>query len=594
MRNNGGATKAPDFAFLVEGKGGLLPELLIGKPKGAVNPVGKTQAREVDFPVPKLEKFFEHGKILESYGQVDILSVEGQVLPFYRIKTPEITKEEQRLLSIAKEIAVEEIKINPEKIQDPMKRQRTFTQEVLKIIERESKGVNIPTGRFQQLGELAVRDMLGYGVLDPAIADDKLEDIMVTGVGKPVYVYHSKYGMCYTNIVFNDEISIKYLIDKMARVVGRRIDQQTPLLDARLPNGSRVNATIPPVSLEGPTISIRKFRKDPLTIVDILNYGTSSTNFAAFLWLIVDGLGVRPANILIAGGTGSGKTTTLNCATTFVPERERIISIEDTAELQLPHRHWIRLETKPPNVEGRGEITMDDLVKNVLRMRPDRMVVGEVRGPEARTMFTAMNTGHDGCMGTVHANSAMETVSRLTEPPMSVPDIMITALDAIIMQQRIYHRQKGQIRRITEVAEVTGLEGGKAQLSRIFKWNPKTDDVEPTGVPSKIKRTIAEFSGINGTEIEDELKRRASVLNWMKQKGLRNIFEVDNIIQEYCRDQANVLSRIGPEKGSKRWWYHARQKSPQKKLEGPFFNCRQWGFQFRGFHPGNTFLSKRV
>lgn len=548
LMGKSGTIRTPDFSFLGESKGGLLSDILIEKPKSKIKLTASQKKQAVEFHPPKIEKFVGREKTLESYGQVDIVSVEGQVLPLYRIKVPEMSKEEQRLLSIAKEIAVEEIKINPEKIADPTKRQRTFTQEVLKIIAREGKGANIPTGRFEQLGELAVRDMLGYGMLDPAIADDKLEDIMVTGVGQPVYVYHRRYGMCYTNIIFNDDISIKYLIDKMARVVGRRIDQQTPLLDARLPDGSRVNATIPPVSLGGPTISIRKFRKDPLTIVDILDYGTSSINFAAFLWLIVDGLGVKPANVLIAGGTGSGKTTTLNCATTFVPERERIISIEDTAELQLPHRHWIRMETRPPNVEGRGEITMDDLVKNVLRMRPDRMVVGEVRGPEARTMFTAMNTGHDGCMGTVHANSAMETVARLTEPPMGVPDIMVQALDAIIMQQRIYHRQKGQIRRITEVAEVTGLEGGKPQLSRIFRWNPKTDDVEPTGVPSKIKRTIAEFSGISGTEIEEELKKREAVLDWMKQKGIRNLFEVGKLIQDYYLDQDSVLRRVKSEK----------------------------------------------
>lgn len=505
----------------------------------------KSTGKDSDGSTVSLKENHQREKILESYGQVDILSVEGQPLFFYRVRMPEITEEEQRLLEIVKDIAAEEIKINPEKISDPTKRQRTFTQEVLKIIERESKGINIPAGRYQQLGELAVRDMLGYGLLDPVINDDKLEDILVIGVGKPVYVYHRKYGMCYTNIVFRDEGSIKYLIDKMARVVGRRIDQQSPLLDARLPDGSRINATIPPVSIDGPTISIRKFRKDPLTIVDILDFGTMSLGFAAFLWLIVDGLGVKPANILVAGGTGSGKTTTLNCATTFIPERERIISIEDTAELQLPHRHWIRLETRPPNVEGRGEITMDDLVKNALRMRPDRMIVGEVRGPEARTMFAAMNTGHDGCMGTVHANSAVETIARLTEPPMSVPYMMITALDIIIMQQRIYHRQKGQIRRITEVAEITGFDGGKPQLSRIFRWNPRTDIVEATGVPIRIKRVIAEFSGVSGAEIEDELRRRERILGWMMREKVRNIFDVGKIIQEYYQDPEAVLKKSG-------------------------------------------------
>jgi len=535
-------------------KKGLLSELLAGAPPKAVEPLKKAKPKlEPVLPTAVIEEARapEGGKVIDSYGQFEIVSIEGQALPMYKVKLPELTKQELKLVDAAKEKAIEEIKIDPDKIPDPAERQRIFMHEVLKILERESKGMHIPSDRLKRLGEVTVRDMIGYGPLDPMIADDRLEDILVTSIGKPVYVYHRKHGMCFTNVIFKDEASIKQLIDKMARVVGRRIDQQTPLLDARLPDGSRVNATIPPVSLEGPTLSIRKFRKDPLTIIDILNFGTLSTDVAAFLWLTVDGLGIKPANTLFAGGTGCGKTTTLNAAITFVPERERIISIEDTAELQLPHKHWIRMETRPPNVEGRGEITMNDLVKNALRMRPDRLIVGEVRGPEAQTMFTAMNTGHDGCAGTVHSNSAMETITRLTEAPMSVPYIMIPALDIIVMQQRIYHRQKGQIRRVTEVAEVTGLEGGKPQLSRIFKWNPRTDVVEPTGVPSRIKRTIAEFSGLGGGDIDIEIEKRAAVLEWMKQKGIRNIFDVGKVIQEYYRDPEGVLKKVRSEKSPK-------------------------------------------
>lgn len=481
------------------------------------------------------------GKLLEGYGEVEIISGSQDVLPLYRIKMPELNNEEKALLERSKEMAIEEIKIDLDKIADPAERKRLFNREVQIIIKRESKLKHLDANRLNQLCDMAVRDMLGYGRLDPMLADDRLEDILVTGAGKPVYVYHSKYGMCSTNVIFNHANSIKYLIDKMARAVGRRIDQQTPLLDARLPDGSRVNATIPPVTLGGPTISIRKFRRDPFTIVDILNNGTLTTDFAAFLWLIVDGLGVKPANVLFSGGTGSGKTTSLNAATTFVPERERIISIEDTAELQLPHKHWIRMETRPPNVEGRGEITMDDLVKNCLRMRPDRMVVGEVRGPEARTMFTAMNTGHDGCMGTIHANSAMETVSRLTEDPMNVPSIMIPALDLIVMQQRIYHRQKGQIRRVTEVAEVSGLDSSRPQLSRTYKWNPKSDLLEPTGVPSRIKQLIGEFAGISGGDVESEVRRRGQILEWLRAREIRNVFQIGPIIQEYYRRQVPRL-----------------------------------------------------
>jgi len=546
--------KSPSVGLetLAGGGEGLLSEILTG----ALPTESKPAAKLAEKPAPSTAVIRETapkvGKVVDSYGHTEIVSIAGETLPMYRLKLPELTKQELKLLNIAKEKAIEEVRIDPDKIPDPAERRNTIMREVLKILERESKGMYISPGRLTHLGEAAVRDMIGYGQLDPIIADDQLEDILVTAVGKPVYVYHRKHGMCSTNVVFESEESIKYLIDKMARVVGRRIDQQTPLLDARLPDGSRVNATIPPVSLDGPTISIRKFRKDPLTIIDILNLGTISTDFAAFLWLVVDGFGIKPANILFAGGTGCGKTTTLNAAITLVPERERILSIEDTAELQLSHKHWVRLETRPPNVEGRGEVTMNDLVKNALRMRPDRMIVGEVRGPEAQTMFTAMNTGHDGCCGTLHSNSAVETISRLTEPPMAVAPIMIPALDIIVMQQRIYHRQKGQIRRVTEVSEVTGLEGGKPQLSRIFKWNPRTDVVEPTGVPSKIKRTIAEFSGMSGSEIEIEIEKRAAVLEWMKHQGMRNIFEVSGVIQNYYRDPAETLKRVRAEKGAKR------------------------------------------
>lgn len=546
-----GKGSAKRLGALAGGRGGLLSELLGAPPTKPFVPVKRPKPRVEPVALLPIVKVPKAGRAIDSYGQVEILSIEGEVLPLYKVKLPELTRQERKLVDMVKEKAIDEVKIDPDKIPDPAELQRVFTREVLKIIQREGRGVSLPPERLKRLSEVIVRDMIGYGPLDILLSDDMLEDIMVTGTDKPVYIYHRKHGMCSTEVTFEDEESVKHVIDKIARVIGRRIDQQTPLLDARLPDGSRVNATIPPVSLEGPTISIRKFRRDPLTVIDILKFGTLSTDVSAFLWLIVDGLGIRPANILFAGGTGCGKTTTLNAATTFVPERERILSIEDTAELQLPHKHWVRLETRPPNVEGRGEITMDDLVKNALRMRPDRMVVGEVRGPEARTMFTAMNTGHDGCMGTLHSNSAMETVTRLTEAPMSVPQIMIPALDVIVMQQRIYHRKKGQIRRATEVAEVTGLEGEKVQLSRIYKWNPRSDALEPTGVPSRMKHTIAEFSGTSGSDIEIELEKRGAVLEWMKQKDIRNIFDVGKVIQEYYRDPESVVKRIHAEKGKK-------------------------------------------
>ncbi len=335
-------------------------------------------------------------KVLDAYGNVRVLKVKGEPVPVYEIRLPKLSKEEENLVKQVRERAITEIQIDPTLIPNYEERRKIFLREVKRMLKEAAPTYS--EGRIELLAELIVQHMLGYGLLDPLVRDDNLEEIMVIGTNKPVYVWHRRFYMCKTNIVFKEDREILNIIERIAREVGRRIDQQSPLLDARLPDGSRVNATIPPISLEGPTITIRKFKKDPLTIIDLIKYGTMNTDVAAFLWILVDGLGVKPANILVAGGTGSGKTTTLNSLAMFIPPGERVISIEDTAELQLPVEHWIRLETRPANLEGKGEVTMDDLVKNTLRMRPDRIIVGEVRGEEARTMFTAMNTGHNGAL----------------------------------------------------------------------------------------------------------------------------------------------------------------------------------------------------
>lgn len=340
--------------------------------------------------------FADRGEVLDAYGNVRIIKVKGEPVPIYEVRFPKLSAEEQRLFRRIKERAITEIQIDPTAIPNPEERRKIFMNAVKKMIKDEAP--HYSEGRIEVLADMIVQQMIGYGKLDPLVRDDNLEEIMVIGTNRPVYVWHRRFNMCKTNIVFPEDKEILNIIERIAREVGRRIDQQSPLLDARLPDGSRVNATIPPISLDGPTITIRKFKKDPLTIIDLIKYGTINAEIAAFFWVLVDGLGVKPANILVAGGTGSGKTTMLNSLGMFIPPSERVITIEDTAELQLPVEHWVRLETRPPNLEGKGEVTMDDLVKNTLRMRPDRIIVGEVRGPEARTMFTAMNTGHNGAL----------------------------------------------------------------------------------------------------------------------------------------------------------------------------------------------------
>ena len=402
---------------------------------------------------------------------------------------------------------------------------------------------NLTNEYLYRLSNKVLRDLVGYGEIDPLIQDDDLEEIMIIGIDKPVYVYHRKYGMMKTNIRFSDEQELRNLIDSIARQINRRIDQESPILDGRLLDGSRINATIPPVSADGPSLTIRKFKKDPLTIIDLINSKTISVELAAFFWLCFDGLGVKSANAIISGGTSSGKTTTLNAISAFINPKERIITIEDTLELQIPHEHVIRMETRPANVENKGELTMNDLVKNSLRQRPDRIIVGEVRAEEAITLFTALNTGHSG-FGTLHSNDARETITRLTNEPMSVPEIMIQAIDFIIMQNRIYTPSGVSFRRISEVAEVVGIEEGVIQLNKIFQWNPELDIIENVSVSSKTLSQIANLSGKSINELHQEIGNRELVLKHMVAHDIRSVEDVNAVLELYYKNPKKVLDRI--------------------------------------------------
>ena len=500
----------------------------------AINKAVSNRSTEETAVERVMEKPKRRPKKMKASKGIKAEIIEDGLIPLYNVSVPKFTERERQLLNEIREKLVEVAVSQGENFKVD---EDSFAGEVKEFLKM--KGVRDTDKLAAQISQ----EMLGYGELDPMIKDDDLEEIMVIGTANPVFVYHRKLGMMKTNVVFDDDANIKAIIDVIARQVNRRIDQQTPILDARLGDGSRVNATIPPVSADGSSLTIRKFRKDPLTVIDLINFKTISSHLAGFLWVCVDGLGVKPCNAIIAGGTGSGKTTTLNTVTSFTPPRERIITIEDTLELQLPHAHVLRMETRPPNIEGKGELNMDNLVKNSLRQRPDRVIVGEVRGSEAITLFTALNTGHSG-FGTLHSNTARETITRLVNPPMNVPNIMIPALDFIIMQNRMYRPEGGSIRRITEVAEVVGMEEGNVQLNRVFEWNNMVDKVEYVGIASQTLREIAELRGITITEIEEEIEKRRLVLEYMTDNNIRSIREVGEWISEYYRDPDEVLDKI--------------------------------------------------
>ena len=301
-------------------------------------------------------------------------------------------------------------------------------------------------------------DVLGYGPLEPLLARDDIADIMVNGALKTYIEVGGKIQL--TSIRFRDNAQLMNICQRIVSQVGRRVDEASPICDARLADGSRVNVIAPPLAIDGPALTIRKFRKDKLTLDQLIKFGAISGEGAEILKII----GKVRCNVVISGGTGSGKTTLLNCMTNYIEHDERVITCEDAAELQLQQPHVVRLETRPPNLEGSGAITMRDLVKNCLRMRPERIIVGEVRGPEAFDLLQAMNTGHDGSMGTLHANSPREALSRLESmitmggfslPSKTIREMIVSSVDVIIQAARL----RDGSRRITHVTEVLGLEG---------------------------------------------------------------------------------------------------------------------------------------
>ncbi len=453
---------------------------------------------------------------------VTILNTEEESVPIYNLSILNISKSTQQILNKLRDEFISKVNIGSFGNEgDDIK--ELFKQEIRVLVKKYFPGIDKETTEL--LVNHVIQQNVGFGNIEILLRDANLEEIVVNNSEEPVWVYHRKHGWLKTNIIIQNEARIRHFSTTIGREVGKEITLLKPLMDAHLQKGDRVNATLYPISSKGNTITIRKFSEKPWSITDLINSGTMDYETAAWVWLAIQ----NELSLLIAGGTGSGKTSTLNAIANFFPPNQRIISIEDTRELTLPNTlHWVPLETRLPNPEGKGEITMLDLVVNSLRMRPDRILMGEIRRKqEAEVLFEAMRTGHS-VYGTLHANTAEETVGRLTNPPIDMPKAILSSLSLVLVQNR--NRRTGK-RRTLQLAEISksGDENVFMQLDVV------KDKLHTIGTPSRTLDTLSLYTGMSAQEVRKDISGKMQILKWLVAQNINDVHEIGIIMSKYYR-----------------------------------------------------------
>ncbi|HSQ53246.1 MAG TPA: type II/IV secretion system ATPase subunit, partial [Acidobacteriota bacterium] len=449
-------------------------------------------------------------------------------------------KEEEKQLKEIKDILVEEIDVNLKEIGTREKAEEYLKKKISEIIK--DYRLKIEEEAVDKLMYFIIRDFLGYGKIDPLMNDPLIEDISADGVQIPIYVWHRDYESLPTNIIFKDSEELNSFIVRLAYMARKNISLATPILDASLPDGSRIQLTYgKEITRRGSTFTIRRFRADPLTITDLISLGTLSPEMAAYFWYAIE----NRASILVAGGVASGKTTILNCFSMFIKPGLKLVSVEDTAELNLPHENWIPSVARTGFGDAgdkAGAITLFDLLKAAVRQRPDYLLVGEVRGEEAYTLFQAMATGHLG-MGTIHGESASSVIHRLSSEPMNIPKPLLTMIDAVAVQLRTEVDGK-PTRRTRAVTEIVGLDPKTKELitNEVYRWDARNDTFEFSG-HSHILEEKMQRKGLNENEVRKELHKRITVLDWMVKKGIRKYPDVVSVIRDYYADPNRVFRK---------------------------------------------------
>lgn len=481
-------------------------------------------------------RLVEFYSVENPYAHVGIYDI-GYGKLLYRVIEPPLSEDEREVVEKLKSYLVEDKAVDL-KVLLGERDVRDFLRERLRRIVKKYK-VRLPEKAYGKIEYYVLRDVWGYGKIDVMVRDVNIEDISCDGVSVPVYVWHRKYESLPTNVVFESGDELDSFIVRLAYKAGKQISIASPIVEGSLPEGFRIHLTLSEVSRRGSTFTIRKFREKPYTIIDLIDFGTISPELAAYLWCLVD----EKRNIMIGGATAAGKTTTLNAVAMFIRPEAKIVTIEEVPEIKLPHENWVPLVARPAVDSWVRNITLFDLLKSALRMRPDYIIVGEVRGEEAYTLFQSIATGHAG-MCTIHAENVQYAIRRLETKPMNIPRILIPMMNVYIQIVRTKFRER-IVRRVTEVHEITGIDPdtGDIILNRVFTWNPLKDSIERVGV-SSLLRYIAEQKGISLKEVESEIRRREKIIRYMVRRNLRGFEEVSNIIREYYLNPAEVEYKI--------------------------------------------------
>ena len=466
---------------------------------------------------------------------ITVYKKKGEFVPLYDVSISSISRTTEFILEKIRQELIKHVTLGMLDLTDATKSlgvEDKFTQAISLLIEKYFPDADDETKRF--LNSYLIGKSLGLGNIDLLMNDARIEEIVINQAGEPLWVYHHTHGWLKTNIFIESEDQIRHYASIIARRVGRQITVLEPLLDAHMNEGDRANATLTPISSHGNTITLRKFSKDPWTITKFLMQDTISYDAAALVWTAIQ----YELSALIAGGTASGKTSTLNCLANFFPPNQRIISIEDTRELQLPkYLHWVPLSTRLPNAEGKGAISMEDLLVNSLRMRPDRILVGEVRRQrEAETLFEAIHTGHS-CYATFHANSAEETINRLVHPPINVPEMMLPAISMIIMQFR--NRRTG-MRRTFQIAEITP----DAKANVLMQYDAKKDDLIRKAKSKSLMDTLHLYTSFTPKEMNQQLLDKVKVLKYLVDQKILDVDQVGRIMAEYYTEEESLMKIV--------------------------------------------------